>query len=276
VPLQVLINAVIGQVTLTDNMEFGVDWTRISANSRVGSRFLPDTGFTNGANPGTGFDPGDMQRTASGLILTRTFMDGAAQIDAMLQAIQVDNDVHLLARPTLTAMNNQEGEIKVGQKVPVSNGVTIGEGGASTENIAYQDVGIVLTITPRINDDGFITLTIFQSLSSVGAATGVNNNPTFTNQEITTTVVVADQEPIALGGLIQEDAENLSNGVPYLQKIPVLGGLFSYKQLNNQRRELFIIIRPQIIRGDGSDSEQLQAFRATFTNVSNLLREAGL
>jgi general secretion pathway protein D len=280
VPLQVLINAVIGQVTLTDNMQFGVDWTRISNNSRVGTRFLPNTGFTNGGGVGTGFDPGDVQSAGTGLILTRTFMDGAAQIDAMLRAIQQDNEVRLLARPTLTAMNNQEGEIKVGQKVPVSNGVSTVGNGVTTENIAYQDVGIVLTITPRINDDGFITLTIFQSLSSVqeggSGSTGVSANPTFTNQEITTTVVVADQEPIALGGLIQEDASDLSNGVPYLQKIPVLGGLFSYKNLQNERRELFIIIRPQIIRGDGSDSAQLQAFRATFTNVSNLLREAGL
>src|SRR5690606_27176098 len=109
-------------------------------------------------------------------------------------------------------------------------GVTVGLGGAQTSNIAYQDVGIVLTITPRINDDGHITLEIFQSLSSVDAlSAGVSNNPTFTNQEITTTVVVADQETIALGGLIQDDASNNNTGVPYLQKVPVLGGLFSYQ-----------------------------------------------
>ncbi|MGV3590305.1 MAG: type II secretion system secretin GspD [Gammaproteobacteria bacterium] len=279
VPLQVMINGVIGQVRLTDSMQFGIDWTRVSANSRLGTRFLPGTGFTTSdlQTPGTGFDPTDVQRPGSGLILTRSFMDGAAQIDAMLRAIGQDNEVRLLARPTLIAMNNKEGEIKVGQRVPVNNGVTVGVGGVQTSNIAYQDVGIVLTITPRINDDGHITLEIFQSLSSVEALTaGVNNNPTFTNQEITTTVVVADQETIALGGLIQEDATNNNTGVPYLQKIPVLGGLFSYQERSVGRRELFIIIHPQIIQGGGSDSAQMQAFRESFTHVSALLREAGL
>jgi general secretion pathway protein D len=279
VPLQVMINGVIGQVRLTDSMQFGIDWTRVSANSRLGTRFMPGTGFTVGQTdtPGTGFDPGDVQRTASGLILTRTFMDGAAQIDAMLRAIGQDNEMRLLARPTLIAMNNKEGEFKVGQRVPVNNGVTVGLGGAQTSNIAYQDVGIVLTITPRINDDGHITLEIFQSLSSVDAlSAGVNNNPTFTNQEITTTVVVADQETIALGGLIQDDSSNNNTGVPYLQKVPVLGALFSYQARSNERRELFIIIHPQIIRGGASSSAQMQAFRESFTNVSALLREAGL
>ncbi len=267
VPLQVLINGVIGQITLTDGMQFGVDWTRISANSTVGTRFLPGPNI----NPSTG-----EQVLGSGLVMTRTYLDGAATIDAMLQAIGQDNEMRLLARPTLLAANNKEGEFKVGQRVPVNNGTTIGEGGTSTSNIAYQDVGIVLTITPRINEDGFITLTIFQSLSSVQLGEGIEGNPTFTNQEITTTVVVQDQETIALGGLIQDDAQNSNNGVPYLQRIPVLGGLFSYQDLKNERRELFIIIRPQIIRGDGSDNEQLQTFRASFTNVSRLLRDAGL
>jgi general secretion pathway protein D len=283
VPLQVLINAVIGQVRLTDGMQFGIDWTRVSANARVGTRFLPGTGFTAGTaadgtpTPGTGFNPGDLQIAGSGLIVTRSFMDGAATIDAMLRAIAVDNEVRLLARPTLLAMNNQEGVIKVGQQVPVNNGITINPTGGQTENISYQDVGIVLTITPRINDEGFITLTIAQELSSVEDSDGgVNNNPTFTNQEISTTVVAADQQTITLGGLIQDDAQTLNTGVPYLQKIPVLGGLFSYQDLSSVRRELFIIIRPQIIRGDGSDNAQLQAFRASFTNVSKLLEEAGL
>ncbi|MEY4640711.1 MAG: hypothetical protein RLZZ227_705 [Pseudomonadota bacterium] len=272
VPLQVLINAVIGQVQLTDRMRFGVDWTRVSANAIAGDRQL-STRFL----PGPGLDAAGVPFAQGGLVLTRTFMDGSAVVDATLRALAEDNDVRLLARPTVIAMNNKESDFKVGQRVPVSNGVTIGIGGASTENIAYQDVGIVLTITPRINEDGYITLDIFQSLSSVqNASGGVQNNPTFTNQEITTTVVVADQETIALGGLIQDDATNSNTGVPYLQRIPVLGGLFSYQDDSSNRRELFIIIHPQIIRGDGSDNAQMQEFRASFSNVAELLRNEGL
>lgn len=273
VPAQVLINAIIGQVTLTDSTEFGIDWTRVSSNAasgpaRLSSNFLPG-GLL---NPATG-----LPAQGSGLILTRTFMDGTAVVDATLNAIAQDNEVTLLARPTILATNNQEGEIKVGQRVPVNMGVTTVGNGVTTANIAYQDVGITLTITPKINDDGFVNLSIFQELSSIQEASGgVENNPTFTSQEITTTVVVSDQSTITLGGLIQDDALDNNTGIPFLQRIPGLGSLFSYQQLRSERRELFIILRPQIIRGDGSDNAQLQDFRASFTNVSTLLREAGL
>src|SRR5690606_10910438 len=167
-PAQVLINAVIGQVTLTDSTEFGIDWTRVSSNAatgpaRLSSRFLPG-GLL---DPDTG-----LATTGSGLVLTRTFMDGSAVIDATLNAIAQDNEVTLLARPALLATNNQEGEFKVGQRVPVNLGVTVGLGGAQTQNIQYEDVGIRMCISPRINDDGFVNLQIAQKLSSVLNSSG--------------------------------------------------------------------------------------------------------
>jgi general secretion pathway protein D len=271
VPPQVLINAVIGQVTLTDSNEFGVDWLRVSQNANTGiisSSFLPATGLLQ--SDGTA-------AIGSGLIMTRRFNDGTSVIDATLNAIAQDNEVHLLARPTILATNNQEGEIKVGQAVPIDQGQTVSGNGVVTSNVAYRDVGIVLTITPHINDDGFINLEIFQSLSSIeDGSGGVQGNPVFSNQEITTTAVVSDESTITLGGLIQEDDTDQNSGVPVLQKIPVLGGLFSYQQSRTVRRELFVILRPQIINGDERDNEFMQQFRASFENVSALFEEAGL
>ncbi|HWK54562.1 MAG TPA: secretin N-terminal domain-containing protein, partial [Hyphomicrobiales bacterium] len=163
VPAQVLIQAVIGQVTLTEGTRFGIDWVRVSGNlgsgpARLSANFLPGNIF----DEVTG-DP----LPGSGLVLTRTFMDGSAQIDATLNAIAKDNEVKLLARPTILATNKQEGSIKVGQNVPVNNGTTIIGNGVSTQNIGYTDVGIELTITPQINSDGFISMQILQKLSSV-------------------------------------------------------------------------------------------------------------
>ncbi|MBT3711115.1 MAG: type II secretion system secretin GspD [Gammaproteobacteria bacterium] len=270
-PLQVLINAVIGQVTLTDNTEFGIDWQRISQNVNTGlvsSRFLPATGLL----PANG-----TPAIGSGLILTRTFNDGSSIIDATLNAIAQDNEVRLLARPTILATNNQEGEIKVGQDVPIDGGSTVSGNGVTTSNISYRDVGIVMTITPQINDDGFINLEIFQSLSSIEeGASGVADNPVFTNQEISTTAVVANGSTITLGGLIQEDESDQNSGIPGLQRIPGLGALFSYQQIRAVRRELFVILRPQIISGDESDSELMRELRESFENVSVLFDEAGL
>ncbi len=271
VPAQVLINAVIGQVTLTDSNEFGVDWVSISNNVNTGvisSRVLPSgLLLTDGSGLGA---------QGSGLIMSRTFSDGSSIIDATLNAIAQDNEVRLLARPTILATNNQEGEIKVGQAVPIDQGTTVSGNGVTTSNIAYRDVGIVMTITPHINDDGFINLEIFQSLSSIEDGSGVAGNPVFSNQEITTTAVVSDQSTITLGGLIQEDDSDQNSGVPGLQKIPVLGALFSYQQLRTVRRELFVILRPQIINGDERDAEVMQDLRDSFHNVAELFEEAGL
>jgi len=211
------------------------------------------------------------------LIMTRTFNDGTSIIDATLNAIAQDNEVSLLARPTILATNNQEGEIKVGQAVPIDQGQTVSGNGVVTSNVAYRDVGIVMTITPHINDDGFINLEIFQSLSSIEeGASGVQGNPVFTNQEITTTAVIADGATITLGGLIQEDESDQNSGIPGLQRIPILGAAFSYQQLRSVRRELFIILRPQIITGDDTDNESMRNLRASFENVSALMEEAGL
>jgi general secretion pathway protein D len=272
VPLQVLINAVIGQVTLSESNNFGIDWSRVSGNlasgpARLSSQALP-------AN----IVKDRVAQAGTGLVLTKKFMDGSAVIDATLQAIAQDNDVKLLARPMILATNNHEGEIIVGQAVPVNGQTQTALGGVTTQSISYRDVGIVLKITPQINEDGYINLEIEQSLSSVqeNANSGAGDNPTFINQEITTTAVVADQAAVTLGGLIQEENTDNQTGVPLLQKIPILGRAFSYNQLSTARRELFIILRPQIIYGDQRDVATVQEIQNRFTEVSKLMKAAGL
>jgi general secretion pathway protein D len=259
VPLQVMINAVIAQVTLTEANEFGVDWSRIAANSVVDDISTSTT---------TGFLP----RSTASLLFSKTFIDGAAQVDATLEAIATNNDVQLLARPTITVMNNQEGEITIGSQVPIQQGQTVGNGGVTTNNIQYRDTGIVLTITPQINNDGIVNLIIRQELSSVDAgAGGIGDNPVFNNQEINTTVVVRNGENIVLGGLIQSDFEDLNTGVPGLSRIPVLGRLFSYQQESLRKQELFIVLRPEIIDLNEPSGTRYSDILDRFEIVSGLL-----
>ncbi len=258
VPLQVMINAVIAQITLSEATKFGVDWSRIAANSAV------DPISTNAS---TDFVP-----RLGGLLFTKSFIDGASQVDATLEAIAINNDVQLLARPSLTVANNQEGDIQIGSQVPVEQGQSIGTGGIATTNIQYRDTGIVLSITPQINNDGIVNLIIRQELSSVdGGATGVNNNPVFNNQEINTTVVVRNGENVVLGGLIQTDTESLNAGVPGLNRLPVLGRLFSYQQESVERRELFIVLRPEIINLNAETGLEYQDILDRFDMASDLV-----
>ena len=258
VPLQVMINAVIAQITLSEATKFGVDWSRIAADSQV------DPISTSAS---TGFVP-----QLGGLLFTKSFIDGASQVDATLEAIAINNDVQLLARPSLTVANNQEGDIQIGSQVPVEQGQSLGNAGVSTTNIIYRDTGIVLSITPQINNDGIVNLIIRQELSSVdGGATGVNNNPVFNNQEINTTVVVRNGENVVLGGLIQTETENLNTGVPGLNRVPLLGRLFSYQQETVERRELFIVLRPEIINLNSETGLEYQDILDRFDMASDLI-----
>ena len=258
VPLQVMINAVIAQITLSEATKFGVDWSRIAADSAIDSI---------STNASTGFVP-----QLGGLLFTKSFIDGASQVDATLEAIAINNDVQLLARPSLTVANNQEGDIQIGSQVPVEQGQSIGTGGFATTNIQYRDTGIVLSITPQISNDGIVNLIIRQELSSVdGGATGVNNNPVFNNQEINTTVVVRNGENVVLGGLIQTDTENLNTGVPGLNRVPLLGRLFSYQQETVERRELFIVLRPEIINLNSETELEYQDILDRFDMASDLI-----
>ncbi len=263
VPLQVMVNAVIAQITLTEDTRFGVDWSRI-ANDAV----LDPISTTTSTN----FSP-----NIGGLMFTKGFLDGSARVEATLEAIAVDNDVRLLARPSLTVSNNQEGEIQIGAEVPVEAGESISAGGLSTTNIQYRPTGIELYITPQINDDGVVNLTIRQVLSSVdSSAAGVNNNPVFNNQEISTTVVVRNGENIVLGGLIQTDNERLNTGVPGLNRLPVVGNLFSYQRDSIERRELFIVLRPEIINLNAEGGVQYSDILDRFELASELLENLNI
>ena len=143
VPLQVMVNAVIAQITLTDDTRFGVDWSRVAGNT---------------LNPISSNTTTDFAPNLNGLMFTRGFIDGSARVDATLEAIAQNNEVRLLARPSLTVGNNQEGEIQIGAEVPVEAGESISAGGLSTTNIQYRDTGIGLLITPQINEDGVVNL----------------------------------------------------------------------------------------------------------------------
>ena len=265
VPLQVMINAVIAQVTLTDETRFGVDWTRVADSAATNAiSTTTDTTFL----PNGGLD---------GLLFTKSFLDGAARVEATLEAIASNNDVRLLARPSLTVVNNMEGEIQIGAEVPVQSGTqSTGTGDNIISSIQYRPTGIELYITPRINDDGVVNMTIRQVLSSIQEDTGVAGNPVFQNQEISTTVVVRDGENVVLGGLIQSTNGDVNTGVPGLNQLPLLGRLFSYQQDTTERKELFIVLRPEIVNLNDDDNAQYADILQRFDLAAEMFEDAGL
>lgn len=266
VPLQVMISAVIAQVTLNDETRFGVDWSRIAADISVPSFTTTST------ETSTNFLANS---NLNGLLFTKSFLDGASRVEATLNAIATNNEVRLLARPSLTVVNNMEGEIQIGSEVPVqSSSQTTSNGDNIISNIQYRPTGIELYITPRINNDGVVNMTIRQVLSSIEESTGVQGNPVFQNQEISTTVVVRDGENVVLGGLIQSNDSDLNSGVPYLNRVPVLGNLFSYQQDVVERKELFIVLRPEIVNLNDFNGAQYNEILQRFELASELLNDS--
>ena len=264
VPLQVLINVVIAQVTLSDNQSLGIDWSYTSSNGVVGTNLGVAQQVSSEGTP-------------LGLIINRFGGDWRVTLNAVAQ----DSNVHILSRPSLLISNNQQGAINVGKEVPVQTSETTNldtDTGTAvnqvTQQIAYRKTGIEMTITPHINDDGIINMEVNQSLSSIEGATNSSDagfKPTFGNQEITTTVIAQDNQTIILGGLIETVSVEGETGVPIAKDIPLIGSFFKTQTEQTERRELVLIITPKII-GRETDIEQFNAeFNKRFKSVSRYL-----
>ncbi len=266
VPMQVLINVVIAQVALTDGQSFGIDWAYLGSSGTI-----LQTNFGQAQSVSDSGEP-------LGLIVNRLTGNWRVTLNALAQ----EGNVNILSRPSLLITNNQEGVINVGKEVPVEtsnttnlNSTDIIGGTNVTQQIAYRKTGIELTVTPQINDDGIVNMIIQQGLSAIEGQTtstdAASLNPTFTNQEIKTTVVVKDKETIVLGGLIDSIEANSESGVPWLKDVPVVGNLFKSQGIQVERRELILIISTQIVDAEGDYDDFNNSFKNRFHAAASYL-----
>ena len=149
-------------------------------------------------------------------------------------------------------MNNQTAALQIGNQVPIQTQQqqAVGTGNGNIVNsIEYRDTGVILRVTPRVNASGLVLLDISQEVSSVASlTTGGIDSPTIATRRIATTVAVQDGQVLGLGGLFSDSKTNGSSGLPVLSRIPILGALFGKATATQERRELIILIKPQIIR----------------------------
>ena len=262
IPLEVLINVVIAQVTLSDSQSFGIDWAYFGSSGT-----LIQTNFGQARNS-LGGDP-------FGLIVNRLTSDWRITLNALAR----ESDVNILSRPSLLITNNQEGVINVGKEVPVETSNTTNTNSDEfnvTQQIAYRKTGIELAVTPKINEDGIVSLVIKQGLSAIEGQTeggDVGLNPTFTNQEIHTTVVVKDGETIILGGLIETVEVDGESGVPVLKDVPLVGALFKTQSTQIERRELILIISTRIVNPESDYDDFNNSFKNRYYAAAEYLDE---
>jgi general secretion pathway protein D len=232
-PTQVMLEAVIAEVTLTDELKFGVRWFFENGDFSIG--------FSDLANGGTGPSfPGMAWSFAS------------SSLEFTLNALSSVTNVKVISSPTLMALNNQEATLQIGDQVPIvtRTATSVDDPDAPTVNtITMKDTGIILNVTPRVNTSGRVLLDIEQEASSVVRTTtsGIDS-PTIQQRKVQTRVAVNDGEALIIGGLIQERKTNQRGQVPILGEIPVLGNAFKNKTNTIERTELVIFIRPKVVR----------------------------
>ncbi len=253
---QVLVEVLVAEVSLTDELKFGIEWFINTRNNTVGALRNPSdgSGILPGVLPrlpgsvnstGAAVDPRSLVPTTPGLQLINTL---GGDIRAVLQALGQDGRATVESRPNLLILDNEKGTINVGTQISVSTGTTTTTGGNTQTSFQYLNTGVILNVTPRINAGGRVTLDINQEVSTAGAATN-GNNPPINTRKAQTVVNVASGETMVLAGLIQRDYGSSSQGVPLISKIPVIGGLFGSQSFKNNRTELVILITPKVVGG---------------------------
>ena len=232
---QVLIEATIVELTLTDELKYGVEW--YLKNTLQGGPYVLGT-------------LGALGATASGLSFQ--FLSQTGGLQAMVTALATMNKANILSTPRLTVLDNQEATIQVGQDVPTVTSEIASATATTTaasnvvRSIQYRSTGVMLRVKPTINTEGLLTLTISQEVSETGAA-GVSDSPIILTRKIDTTVVVGHGQTVALGGLMKDVEGLVENKVPLLGDIPFIGNLFKYTSNKKEKTELLVLVTPLIL-----------------------------
>lgn len=242
-PPQVSIEVLIVEVTLGNDLELGIEFSgQDLAFTRAGPDDTTSFDVVGGTDVGAG---------GSGLG-GFTFAITGAEFDFLFRALQTESRLQVLSRPQIVATDNQEATIEVVDDVPYVSGTGTTFGGQVQTQVARQDVGITLTVTPQINPDGFVRMEILQEVSdftdsTVQVGPGVTA-PVFFRRQLETTVTVRDSETIVLGGLITSRKTNSESKVPIIGDIPILGSAFRFQQDSQTQTELLVVLTPRVIR----------------------------
>jgi general secretion pathway protein D len=269
-PLQVLIEAVIAEVTLNDDLKYG---TQFFFKSR-GVNVILD----NAAQAVTSLAGAALATQLPGLAIGGS---GAGGAPFVIQALQAVTQVNVLSSPQLLVMDNHPARLQVGALVPYltqSGQSTLVSNAPVINSIDYRETGVITQVTPRVNSGGLVTLDISQEVSNVdqlATQTQGINSPTFFERSVQSRVVVQDGQTVGLAGLIQDSSSRGNQGIPWLKDVPLLGWLSGTQANSRTRTELLVLLTPRVIhdqRDARAATEELRAGLANAAMVPELLR----
>jgi general secretion pathway protein D len=242
-PMQVHIEAQVAEVTLTGELEYGVQWFI--------ERATTDNGFPDLNNPSTPQQWSTIAGSIGGVsgpgaVWSLVKNDAAA----IISALDSVSDLRLLQTPSLFVRNNAEATLNVGSRIPISS-VTFNPGTNSDNTfsqVQYLETGIILKVRPRVTRDGMVFLDIVQEVSTPGDTPDQNGNVRINTRKIKTEAAVQAGDTVMLAGLISDSVTEGSEGLPFLSRLPVVGALFGRQTSNKERSEVIVLLTPTLVR----------------------------
>jgi general secretion pathway protein D len=258
-PLQVLIEATIAEVTLNDELQYGLQWFFHAGDSNFTLDTLGTAGLAAPVFPGF------------------TYALSSANAQVILNALTQITDVKVISSPQLMVLNNETARLQVGDQVPVATQERIATDASNAplvNTFEYRDTGVILSVSPRVNSGGLVVLDIIQEVSDV-LPRGVNADPKnvtpiIQQRQIKSTVAVQSGESIALGGLIRDGNTRDVSGLPIVSEIPVLGNLFKTTSNRQRRTELLVLITPRVAASRQDAREITEELRSRVRSLAPL------
>ncbi|WP_445369955.1 type II secretion system secretin GspD (plasmid) [Methylomonas sp. BW4-1] len=255
-PRQVMIEAILAEVTLNDDLRYGVQWFFDSKQNSV-ELSAAETGISS-LFPGFSY-----------------VYSGGSDVRVILNALQSKTDVRVISAPKLSVLNNQKANLQVGDQVPIltqTSQSTSAPGAPIVNSIQMRDTGVILDIKPRINENGSLLLDVTQEVSDVAKTTtsGINS-PTIQKRKIQTSVLTNDGYTVALGGLIRDNISESNSGVPLIKDIPVFGNLFRDNSSGNKRTELIVLLVPHIMRNQAETQSVVDSMVSEMNSTAQII-----
>jgi general secretion pathway protein D len=282
-PRQVLIEVLVTEITLTDDLRLGMDWALKEGSFRLAQQSInPDTPQI--VSPSNRLPPSATLALPAGGLTAWAF--AADKFFAMLNVLASENRVNVLSSPHVLTSENKKAVINVSDSIPIVTSQQVPIGGTTTptstattavigtQSVEYRDAGVILTVTPRIGEQGTVALDVKQEVNDIGASEPPTGSRRIIKREAETSVVLLNNQTLVLGGLIRDRKTNEDRGIPFLKNIPLLGYLFGAKAVTIQKTELLILITPRVI-GTAVDAARItEEMRRATPSLEESIRRA--
>lgn len=258
VPRQVLIEVTIAEISLKDELAYGLEWAMKNGTRYSGQLDLGASGIA---------------KLVPGLAYSWTSPSG--DINAVLNLLATDSKLKIISSPHITVADNQSAKIEVGDQVPT---ITQTQAATSTttgviSSVQYMTTGVLLNVKPRVNAGGLVTMEINQEISDASKTTSSSiDSPTISKRSAQSTVTVQSGETLVMAGLIKEQETRSSSGLPWLSEIPLIGGLFGTQKRGDDRTELIILITPKVLQSVRQATEVTESYRGRISELEGMLK----